>query len=175
MKIRGVFLVACAVLLLACGATTDWKDFSSDKGLFTISMPSTPKQSTQSVDTAAGKVDITMFTAQIGAAAYLVSYSDYPEEVMAQADPLKVLDGAMNGSVTNFSGTVIESKDISINDNPGKEFTANGKVNNPGDGSLRGRIYLVKNRLYQVIVIGLKDKMATADINKYLQSFKLNE
>ena len=177
MKIRTISLLTIAVVVLAAcgGAATDWKDFSSAKGNFTITMPSVPKESSQSVDTAAGKVDLTMFTSQVGTSAYLVSFSDYPEEVMNTADPLKVLDGAMNGSVTNFGGTVLTSKDITIDNNPGKEFTADGKVSAPGDGSLSGRIYLVKNRLYQVIVVGLKDKTVVSDIDKYLQSFKLNK
>ena len=174
MKTRNIVMIVCVLLLAACSGTSpEWKDFASEKGKFSIGMPATPKESSQSVDTAAGKIDLTMFTAQLGSAAYLVSYSDYPEEMMNSADPLKVLDGALDGSVTNFSGKVLSSTDITLDGNPGKEFNAEGKVTNPGDGSLRGRIYLVKNRLYQIIVVGLKDKTPATDIDKYLQSFKL--
>ncbi|HEY3291363.1 MAG TPA: hypothetical protein VGK87_14635 [Anaerolineae bacterium] len=191
MKIRGVLIVVCAVLLAACGAGSPstsgstsatsssnndgWTNFSSDKGQFTVRMPSEPKQSTQSVDTAAGKIDVALFTAVAGNTAYVASYSDYPEAVMAGADPLKVLEGAMNGAVTNIGGTLIDSKDVSLNDVPGKEFSANGKIANQGEGSMRGRLYLVKNRLYQLIVVGLKDQLPTADVDKYLQSFKLTK
>ncbi len=176
MKTKQIVLVVCVILLAACsGSGPEWKDFASAKGAFAITMPGTPKESSQSVDTAAGAINLTMFTTQVSSAAYLVSYSDYPEDMMSSADPLKVLEGAQNGSITNFDGKLLSSKDITLDDNPGKEFTAEGKVTNPGDGSLSGRIYLVKNRLYQIIVIGLKDKTPAADIDKYLKSFKLSK
>lgn len=180
MKTKTMLLLVCALLLAACGGATGgsssaWKDFASDKGNFRISVPDTPKESSQSVDTAAGKINLTIYTAQVGSSAYLVSYSDYPEDMMSAADPLKVLDGAMNGAITNFGGKLLTSSDITLNDNPGKEFSADGKVVNAGDGNLRGRIYLVKNRLYQIIVVGPKDKTVEADVVKYLQSFKLNK
>ncbi|MCL5275564.1 MAG: hypothetical protein M1434_12605 [Chloroflexi bacterium] len=175
MKTKTISLVlVCAFLLVACGgAAPSWQDFSSDKGKFTVTMPATPKESSQSVDTAAGKIDLYLYTAQVGTSAYLVSFSDYPADMMSQADPAKVLDGAMNGAVTNISGTILSSQDITLSGNPGKDFSAEGKIKNPGDGSVRGRIYLVKNRLYQIIVVGMKDQIPTADADKYLQSFKL--
>ena len=172
-KISSLMLV-CSILLAACGAASpSWQDFSSDAGKFTVSMPATPKETSQSVDTAAGKIDLHLFTAQVGTSAYLVSYSDYPADMMSQADPAKVLDGAMNGAVTNVSGTILSSQDVTLDGNPGKDFTADGKITKPGDGSVRGRIYLVKNRLYQIIIVGLKDQIPAADADKYMQSFKL--
>ncbi len=174
MKTNTISLaLVISFLLAACGATPSWQTFTSDKGKFTVEMPATPKESTQSVDTALGKIELTLYTAQVGTSAYLATFSDYPD-VMSKADPAKVLDGAMNGAVTNVSGKILSSSDITINGNPGKEFSAEGKITNPGDGSVRGRIYLVKTRLYQLIVVGLKDQIPTADADRYLQSFKLN-
>ncbi len=176
MKTKSLLLVVLALVLAACGGTgSDWKEFSSDKGNFTVSMPSTPKESTQAVDTVAGSINLTMYSVEVSDSAFLVSYADYPQDMMSTADPLKVLDGAMNGQITNFGGTVLSSSDVSLSDNPGREFSASGKVTTAGDGSLRGRIYLVKNRLYQIIVVGLKDKVKTEDVDKFLKSFKLNK
>ena len=69
-------MVVCVMLLAACSGSGEWKDFASAKGAFAITMPGTPKESSQSVDTAAGAINLTMFTTQVSSAAYLVSYSD---------------------------------------------------------------------------------------------------
>ena len=55
---------------------------------------------------------------------------------------------------------------------PGVEFVAEGTVKG-ADTLLHGRLYLVDQRLYQVIALAPKGEMPQGVVNRFLSSFKL--
>ena len=89
--------------------------------------------------------------------------------------PSKVLEGARDGAMANVNGTV--EKDFSVfldsglpkKKYPGREF----------DGSttsglkLAARLFLVDDRLYQLISVSPKATFNAADFKKFADSFKL--
>lgn len=169
MKSRLLTLLVLVLLLTAC-QPADWKEFSSKEGAFSVLMPGTPTEQTQKADTQAGTIEVHMFIFEQNGAAYMVGYNDYPEAIVQQADPSKMLDGARDGMVSNTQGKLLGEQVISLDKYPGREIqieTSDGKL------TMKNRVYLVNNRLYQVGVVTPKEESNSANITKFLASFKL--
>lgn len=146
-------------------ATGGWIRYSSAKGRFSILMPTQPKVQEQPVDTDGGKLINHVFLSQSGTAAFAISYADYPQN---NADPQKVLDDVRQGAITGIKGTFISGKNITHKGFHGREFQASTQ------GALyTSRIFIVNNRLYQMVVVAPIGQLTAADINKFLTSFDL--
>jgi hypothetical protein len=156
---------AAAAVTPAAQATGGWISYSSPTGRFSILMPAQPKVQEQPVDTAAGQLINHVFLAQSGTAAFAISYADYPQN---DADPQQVLDEVRQGAITGIKGTLISGKNITHKGFHGREFQASTQ------GALyTSRIFLVNNRLYQMVVVAPAGQLSAADINKFLTSFDL--
>jgi hypothetical protein len=163
--------LAAALLLAADDANTKPGDFAPKGGRFTVQMPGQPKEQTNKVNTAIGPIDVHLFvSAPDPNTAYIVGYSDYPEEMIKKSDSQKILDGARDGAVKNVNGKLDSEKKITIDGHPGRDFSI---ATEHFEG--RDRIYLVNNRLYQVMMVGSRDFVTSKDAEKFLDSFKLTE
>ena len=170
-----VLLIATTVGMrtLLTPAQVTWQEFKSVPGGFTVQMPGTPKDQTQSVAQATGDLTLHNFTVEDGNNAYIVSYVDFPADDFARSDADTVLDSTVNGSVSSGKGALSSKSTITLGGYPGRlaEFTtaANGQL--PAT-SVKGHYYLVKERLYQVLAIAPQGKLP-AEADKFLSSFKL--
>lgn len=169
-----------AVLVTACNTATPTveeptlEEYASEAGGFTISTPLTLDESSQSVDTQAGPIDIYTFTAEDNQAAYIVAYSDYPEALVTQSEPDIILDGSRDGAVGNVGGTLINETRIDLQGNPGRALVIDTTTDDGQDATVNARIYLVDNRLYQVLVVVPKGDEDEVDADGFLDSFSLS-
>lgn len=146
-------------------ASDGWVRHSSTTGRFSILMPVEPTIQEQPVDSAAGKLINHIFLSQKGSAAFAISYADYPQN---NADPQGVLDNVREGAINGIKGTLVSGKNITHKTYPGREFQASTQ------GALyTSRIFLVDNRLYQMVVVAPVGHLTGAEINKFLTSFDL--
>ncbi len=176
MKTKTLLLLLVAVVLSACkSGPVEWQTFSSSAGGFSVSIPGTFQESTQSVSTQLGAIDLHIFMLGQANSAYMLSYADYPENFVKQSDVNTMLDGARDGALKNVNATLGGTKAISLDGSPGREFTASvpDSKSVPGGGSVQARIYLVKSRLYQLLVLTAKGNETEVDADKFLASFKL--
>jgi len=150
-----------------------WKSFSPPNGGFSILMPSMPTESRLMQDTAMGKIFVSSFRLHMKNMAYIVSYNDYPEVYVGRSNINVFFAGVRDGSVGNINGRVLTQHNISISGYPGLEYVAEFMFKRHGDSTIKTRIYLVNNRLYQVSVIGMRGELSVAQQNKFLNSFKL--
>lgn len=169
-----VLVLSLSVALLAGCQKFSWKDFSSPEGKFSVLMPGTPQNHTQALNTPIGPVTTYAFVYSNKDAAFGVSYTDYPEALMQGLDAQKILDGARNGQLSAKSGsTLISESPISLNSYPGREV----QMTTPeGDGkhAVRNHMYMVNNRLYQVMVVMPRDELFSKNAVKFMDSFKLH-
>lgn len=154
-------------------AVSQPQEFTSKSGGFSVMTPATLKESTQSTDTAIGPIDIHTFLAEVGNRAYVVGYSDYPAEIMRQSDPEQILDGSRDGAADNLKGQVISENSLTLDNHPGREFVINATAQNNLKMTVKARIYLVKNRLYQVMLATPQNEFNPSDADAFLKSFKL--
>ncbi|HQV71267.1 MAG TPA: hypothetical protein PLJ62_09670 [Thermoflexales bacterium] len=151
---------------------TALKLFTSNEGKFAVWMPGEPKKSSQTVDTAGMKIDVTFYTLEIGTGAYLLGYNDYPADKVQQADAQNILDGARDGGLKNINATLLSETKIEQDGFPGRDITARASVQGR-EYAVRIRVFLVNNRLYQQMVLTEPGKIPDGDIAKFVDSFKL--
>jgi hypothetical protein len=172
-RIGYVATVVMVALSLIAGGRAEPRVFTSEQGKFSISMPGTPKEQTQNVDTVAGKIDWIMYVVEQDNAAYAASYADFPAHIVAASDPQHLLDGGIGGMVGNVNGKLLSRQNIDLDGYPGQEIVAEAKLKDPNDATLKSRTYLVNNRLYLIMVVALRGKVSSTEIDRFLQSFKL--
>jgi hypothetical protein len=149
-----------------------WKEHVSKEGRFAVAFPpGTPQTQTQPLKIP-GVGDITLEIVGLERAGdkaqFVVMYNDYPPAVMKGGSDA-LLDGAKLGVTMTLPAAKVngESK-ITLDGNPGRELT----ISIPGRGALKARIFLVKNRLYQMLFTGPKPVDAK-DQKAFFDSFRL--
>lgn len=172
-KMLAVSLIVVVALFLGACSAPEPTEFTSDAGAFSVMTPATLEEQTQSVPTAAGDIETHMFTGEVGGTAYMVAYSDYPEQVLAQVDAQTLLEGARDGAIQNSSANLVSEEAITLGEYPGIEVVADVKSDKGEEGTLKSHIYLVGNRLYQVMVMGSKGSLDMTKVDAFLDSFKL--
>jgi serine/threonine-protein kinase len=156
-------------LLSSTTAPAAWQEFSSAEGNFAVLMPGTPSYEKKSQSTALGPIDMHMFTLNLKRdAVYMVMYSDYPE-IVTRAKPVDLLDGGRNGALSNTKGKLVGEQNMSLDGFPGREIV----IEVPGKGLMKLRAFMVRQRLFQVMAVGTKEKIDHEDTAKYLTSFRL--
>lgn len=147
--------------------------FTSKEGKFTVTLPGPPARKTSKVATSAGEVEAYLFLVDRKTHAYLVSYNDYKAGTV-DPDPEKVLSQVVEATAKNLQGQVNKDEKITLGAKkyPGRDVL----IALPGKkGLYRGQVYLVDNRLYQVVVIGPEELVKNSAVDAYFSSFKLEE
>ena len=164
--------ILVVVVLIACSFESKLQEFISETGGFSIMAPSSLKEVTQSVNMAFGKTDLYIFSSNQGKKAYFVAYFDFPADFARQNGPQKLLDGGCERAVGNINGKLISDIKISLSGNPGRELVIDAKLANGEDRTLRERLFIVGDRLYNVTVVAPRGEINSSDID-FLKSLKL--
>jgi hypothetical protein len=166
------------MLLLAAVASgcdrSQWQEQSIRDGGFRVLMRPQPHYEKRQLDTPVGAITAHLYTMELSDSVFGVGYSDYPEQMLRMMAPRRMFMDVRDGWMKRIDGRLQgEGKDIRLEGTyPGMEIVASGTVNGR-EAYLRGRFYLVGNRLYQIVVFGNRDSIPLADVNRFLSSFKL--
>ncbi len=150
--------------------SAQWQQFTVREGGFSIFLPRKPKETIEPVGMGAGAGTLHNFFVELQNSTYGISYADFPNisgDLNAQQIN-DLLDSVRDGVVGK--GKLLKERSITINGYVGKEieFVDVDKLN------YKTRIYWVKQRLYQQIVVSPNPRLILAqDTNKFLDSFKL--
>jgi hypothetical protein len=147
-----------------------WQNFSPAGGRFSISVPAQPIQSKQVVNTAAGQLETQIYQVDRKIIAYTMMYVDYPASVVEQLEPQTMFNNARDYMLKSQNGQLLGERNVALGDYPGREL----KVKFPNGILAIARMYLVKGRLYQTIVTAKPGLDTTANVNRFLDSMKLN-
>jgi hypothetical protein len=170
MRILLLLVLIAPSSLPADDAKSPPKEFISDKGRFSILFPSLPKEE-KVPDDSGGLLQI-QFTVGSEDGALLVSYQDNPKLAGAARDELnKALLTAQEKVQKSMQGKLLHSKEITLDKlYPGRDYEFEIPT---ASGQYRSRSYLVKGRLYQIIVVGKKEFVTSKDAERFMDSFKL--
>lgn len=166
-----IFLILAFCLASCSGPAL--KEFKSEAGRFSVMTPVELQEEAKTLETEAGKIDLHLFAAQEDNIAYVIAYSDYPPENAPPDYAEKMLDGARNGAVGNTLGKLVSETKISLSGYPGRELLIETRGEDRPPSIIKGRLFMVKNRLYQVTVVAPWGKAGDKIIDDFLQSFKL--
>ncbi len=177
MKTARLRSLLCSLLLVAACNTAAPKleEFASEPGGFAVAAPRALEEDVASVETAVGPIDIHTFTTTQGETAYIVAYSDYPADLITQSDPQQVLNGSRDGAVQNVGGTLVSEESIDLDGNPGKALVIDTTTDTGDAATVNARLYLVDNRLYQILVVVPKGGEESTSTEAFLDSFSLTD
>lgn len=175
MRKTGIILITLmlACCLASCSAPPTLTEFKSETGGFAVMTPVPLQEEAKTLETEVGKIDMHQFTGLLNDIVYVIVYSDYPPEAAPPGYAEKMLDGARNGAMGS-QGRLVAETSISLAGYPGRELVIDtrGEDDRP-PATYKGRLIMVKNRLYQVTVVAPRGKAGDKIIDEFLQSFKL--
>jgi hypothetical protein len=152
-----------------CGAP---QEFKSEAGRFSIVAPVELKEQIMPVDFPFGKIEFHMFMGRAPDAEYLVSYGDFPNTQLL-ADSERVIDSRRDDEIRTLKGKLGCETRIAVDGNPGREISFDGTDPSGTLVSAKTRLFLVRNRLYQIYVGAGRGNLPTDSADAFLQSFKL--
>jgi hypothetical protein len=149
----------------AIPAPDEWISYSPEAGRFVVLLPEEPRSTEQELEIGAGKLVNHVFLALTQFAVFSVSYADFPPG-MARSKGL--LDKMPKGVVDGIKGRLLRSSKISHRGYPGREFQASSE-----SGLYTSRLYLVNDRLYQLVVVAVPEMVSSEQVDRFLNSFDL--
>ena len=175
MWLFSAWLAAALALALAAGCgDRSWREVASPDGGFRIRMHGDPRVEQRNVDTPAGKITGNWYSLEGKDSVFGVGFADYPRQILQAVPPRNMFSGVRDSWLKRIEGRLDgNATDIQLDGKwAGMEFTARGRLEGR-DAWMRGRLYLVDNRLYQLIVFGNKETIPVSDINQFMGSFKV--
>lgn len=136
-----------------------------------IRFPGNPKPEKQSLDTSAGKIEISIFTAEHKGCAYAFSILDYPPSIVSKAGAQTLLNEYRAGIVDEPNGTLLDSKMSNYQGSPSNDFQYVDPDYGAGDIA-HCRTVQKGNRMFHLKVVG---KAPTADIHAFFQSLVMDD
>lgn len=172
--LNGIILVLLsAIALSAYNKSATWQTVNSAEGHFSIMMPVAPKEQINKINSEIGPLEMHLFLSQNGAAVFLLSYTDYPENIIQQNSPEAILNSVRDGAIANTKGSLLNESNLQLlNKYEGREIN----VDIPNTAELsKSRIFLVNNRVYQLVVSSEKKKadLINKETSQFLNSFTL--
>ncbi len=169
MKLKCIpFLVVAVVLSFNFAFARAWSEYRPEGGRCLISVPKTPAHSVKDVPSDVGSLKMHQYMMDYGEYAFLMTFTDYPSTLTESKTADNILEDVVKGSIGD--GELIRKVDLEIDKFPGKEYIAKKP-----DFTLKGRVFLVGQRLYQLITVvppGQTDALST-DVEDFLRSFRL--
>ena len=150
-----------------------WSEFTSEEGRFSLLMPQKPISTASTVETSQGRFDTKAFIARHGTVDSLVcmaGYTDISSKILVANDVDGFFDGFRDQFIKETGGKLVSEKSSTLYGHSGREIKMQ-----LFRGELRVRLFVVGNRLYQLVVIK-SDKVEASDeemFNKFFDSFKL--
>lgn len=154
LTIRTVILF---LMMLLCGSAiaqtrpaapkdgaSNWKEFNSTEGGFTVSFPGTPKTTVDDVDSNVGPVKTHVFTLEVDDLFFYVSYADSAAPTPKEREP--TLDRIRDRAVARHR--LLSENSITVDGIVGRELLIQREIGL----IMRGRYFFAKGRLYFVII-----------------------
>ena len=144
---------------------TKWEKHEFKEAGFSADFPGTPEHSTEEDEGVTHTYSATQPGTNID---YSVVCDDLGEE-SSEADGKAILEGIAE----NLAEITLRKKDVRISGHPGMEFLL--KLEEDGVPLVsKNRVYIVGSRLFQVMVTSPDNEKQLADVDRFLDSFKVS-
>jgi hypothetical protein len=153
----------------------DWETFAPAEAACSVRLPGQPAAQKKVEQTANGPVERTDYTLQAGRFHYMLSFADFPGRLFQGPDAETALDAARDGAVNALKdkgGRLSQSRRAELDGRPGRDFVI--EIGEGANGvTVRSRLYLVKQRLYQLTIAANTADMDRPEAEYYLSSLRL--
>lgn len=168
MKIKIIINIILLLSIASCVPQANWETYESSEGAFSVLVQGMPELDNTEIDIIFGSVTLYMYIWDKTDIVYMIAFADYPDEVVSYSNPEDMLDAAKEGALENVQGEIISEKNIELKGYPGKEIVISAKVE---EAIATVHLYMVRNRLYQVLVITTENDPQRDNVSKFLDSF----
>ena len=144
-----------------------WFTIVSKGGRYTVSVPSKPTELSVPLSMGDFRGVSHIQNAAENRVIYTASYTDLPIDPTDTTIPEKVFSAAKEDLLAKAHARPLDEKNLDLKGNPGREFKVQGY-----NGVITSRNYLVKNRLYQLVVI-VGDNASAENVGRFFDSFSL--
>jgi hypothetical protein len=152
---------------------TEWKEVAHPLISFQALMPGTPRLEDKTQETPAGKVEVYKFTVEPKGKRelFMIVAVRFPEAVAEElGGKEKLLELGRQDLLTASQGQLQSERPIVLGSVPGLEL----EVLPPKGAIIKARIYATRNQVIQVTVHVPKIRLASEDVQKYFDSFRLS-
>lgn len=166
----GSTFFACALLsfaftVSAFAQSTEWKEYISEKGKFSVLLPGAPETGYRLGPADSGAVMSYVTNYQNDEKAWSVAYFDLPA-IPPDTDAVKKL---FERGRDRYTAKPRSEKSLTLNGHPALEFKS---TIDDRDRVQVVRIILVKQRVYELWVVTQAKQAASEDVTKFFDSFK---
>lgn len=146
--------------------SSGWIKFSSDEGRFSVLVPDTPTEKTETTDSTHGPYTTHLFIVR-GGTIFLIGWVDYDPSFNfnRQAE----LEANRDNFVKGLQATLVSTRATVISGYSAIEFTAETT-----DRTFKSRVFMVGRRPYQIVIGSPKGTDDTASVNRFFNSFKVS-
>ncbi len=167
------------ILLLACSSPFVGRLKAGEerhaKGNFEIEFPGRKPSSAQSDKLEVGLETLeihTFSTRSQQGPAFTVTYVDYPAHIVQERKPAELVTIVRQSTVSGLSGTVTAIASLKKHGGFGQQISFHGRTRETKTVG-RLQVFLVENRLYQLLVWGPRDSFDKRAAQKFFKSFSL--
>jgi hypothetical protein len=172
----GALSAALAALLLGQAPFPDgWTAFTSTRGGYSAAFPARPNEVARTVKRADASVTMATATLRNGPVSYTIASGEL-DEVPGNVDAL--LDSTAALLIQTVKGAPATPSPIELEGHPGRAFESTIPRNvMAGGGILKGRVYLVGNRLFELTAVQPAGGPSARpqDADAFLEAFKPTE
>jgi|SRR6266542_2741320 len=174
------FALCSACLLYATGPgyggpadppAKEGKSFTSDKGGFSVTLPPGASAAKEKEQTSGTAKVITVASQLPDRTALNVTVARFPADALKGATDEDRLKRVRDGLARSFRGKITSDKEVKLDGNPGRDLG----IEVVGGTLSRVRVYMVKDRLIQIMVLGPKTTVNSKEADQFLDSFKLTD
>lgn len=168
MILGGLFMRGSTGTTTNSSDLSSYVEFVSKEGHFRAKFPGTPKEQTQGVM----GLKIKLFTVEESGGMFGVAYLDMPGGAKTSDKQVEEsFNNARKAMLKNMDAKLIREDRITLQGKyPGREIRANV----PSKGAeMYCSIYMVKDRVYQIMVVGKTSWLNSDKARKFLNSFAL--
>jgi hypothetical protein len=159
--------ILLALVLCGCHAELDWREVASTEGRFSVLLPARAHEESRPLAGIEGNPVMHLWSAKAARTLFGAGYVD-----LDSADD-RVLALIRDRLVRNISGKIAAERAVKTDSAEGIEFVAEGAI---GDAQafLHGRLLVSGMRVYQLAVIGPAGSITPADLEMFLESFRMS-
>ena len=144
-----------------------WVRYNSVTGRFSVLMPETPEEKTDTTQSDHGPYTTHLFVVRDTKNVYLIGWVDYDPSFNfnRQAE----LEANRDNFVKGINATLLTTRSLNLDGYPAVEFSAE-----TADRVFKSRVYMVGRRPYQIVIGSPKDEPDMVSTNRFFNSFKVS-
>lgn len=182
---RRLFVLGCVALGIvaatACSPTFNWREFRSPDG-FAVLLPGRPQTVSREVKLPDATVQMSMTSTGIGATLFAVGAAQLPAGLSAEpAERQRTIAHLRDALVRNIGGSIVMTASAALPVPAGDQrkvlateaIEASGREAGGRAVQLAARLFIVDDRLFQIVALGAKGEISPEALDTFFTSFRL--